>query len=53
MAKDSEALAVPSSRLARLTRLGSMTAGVAGNMALNGVAQLGRGQRPSMKGFTF
>lgn len=50
MAKDSEALAVPSSRLARLTRLGSMTAGVAGNMALNGVAQLGRGQRPSMKG---
>jgi predicted unusual protein kinase regulating ubiquinone biosynthesis (AarF/ABC1/UbiB family) len=50
MAKDSEALAVPSSRLARLTRLGSMTAGVAGNMALNCVAQLGRGQRPSMKG---
>ena len=33
----------------RLTRLGSMTAGVAGNMALNGVAQLGQGKRPSMR----
>ncbi len=50
MAKDGEARAVPSSRLARLTRLGTMTAGVAGNMAVNGVAQLGRGKRPSMKG---
>lgn len=26
-----------------------MTAGVAGNMAVNGLAQLGRGQRPSMR----
>ena len=40
---------VPSGRLARLTRLGAMTAGVAGNMAVNGAAQLGRGQRPTMK----
>ncbi len=40
---------VPAGRLARLTRLGSLTAGVAGNMALNGVAQLGRGQRPVMR----
>ena len=40
---------VPASRVARLTRLGAMTAGVAGNMAVNGVAQLGRGQRPSMR----
>ena len=43
------AVAVPSGRLARLTRLGSMTAGVAGNMALNGVAQLGQGKRPTMR----
>jgi predicted unusual protein kinase regulating ubiquinone biosynthesis (AarF/ABC1/UbiB family) len=42
-------LAVPSSRLARLTRLGSMTAGVAGNMALGGMVQLGRGQRPEWR----
>ena len=27
-----------------------MTAGIAGNMALNGVAQLGQGRRPSMRG---
>ena len=43
------AVAVPSGRLARLTRLGSMTAGVAGSMALNGAAQLGQGKRPSMR----
>ena len=42
-------LAVPASRLGRLTRLGSMTAGVAGNMALGGMAQLGRGQRPDWR----
>ena len=41
--------AVPASRLGRLTRLGSMTAGVAGNMALGGMAQLGRGQRPEWR----
>lgn len=40
---------VPSGRLSRLTRLGTMTAGVAGNMALNGLGQLGRGQRPAMR----
>lgn len=42
-------LAVPASRLGRLSRLGSMTAGVAGNMALGGMAQLGRGQRPAWR----
>jgi len=42
-------LAVPSSRLGRITRLGSMTAGIAGNMALGGMAQLGRGQRPEWR----
>ncbi len=45
----SRALPVPSSRVARLGRLGSMTAGVAGNMALNGMAELGRGRRPSFR----
>jgi predicted unusual protein kinase regulating ubiquinone biosynthesis (AarF/ABC1/UbiB family) len=43
-------LAVPSGRVARLSRLGRMTAGVAGNMAVGGLAQLGRGQRPSLQG---
>jgi predicted unusual protein kinase regulating ubiquinone biosynthesis (AarF/ABC1/UbiB family) len=42
-------LAVPASRLGRLSRLGSMTAGVAGNMALGSMAQLGRGQRPEWR----
>ena len=48
--KDQRGLAVPSSRLARFSRLGRMSAGVAGNMAVGGLAQLGRGQRPSMQG---
>ena len=43
------ATVVPASRIARLTRLGSMTAGVAGNMAMNGVVQLGQGKRPTMR----
>jgi predicted unusual protein kinase regulating ubiquinone biosynthesis (AarF/ABC1/UbiB family) len=43
-------LAVPASRLGRLSRLGVMTAGVAGNMAIGGMAQLGRGERPDWKG---
>ncbi|SLN64668.1 ABC1 kinase family protein [Roseisalinus antarcticus] len=42
-------LAVPAGRAARFTRLGTLTAGVAGNMALNGLAQLGRGRRPSLR----
>jgi len=42
-------LAVPASRLGRLSRLGGMTAGIAGNMALGGMAQLGRGQRPDWR----
>ena len=45
----SRALPVPASRLARFTRLGSMTAGVASDMAVNGISQLGQGQRPSMR----
>jgi predicted unusual protein kinase regulating ubiquinone biosynthesis (AarF/ABC1/UbiB family) len=45
----SRAVAVPSSRISRLTRLGAMTAGVAGNMAWNGAAQMGQGRRPSLR----
>ncbi|MEM8658561.1 MAG: AarF/ABC1/UbiB kinase family protein, partial [Pseudomonadota bacterium] len=43
------AIPVPASRISRLTRLGAMTAGVAGSMAVNGVAQLGQGKRPSAR----
>ncbi len=43
------ALAVPSSRISRFSRLSAMTAGVAGNMAVNGLAQLAQGQRPAMR----
>lgn len=43
------AVAVPSGRLSRLTRLGAMTAGIAGNMALSGAAQLGQGRRPDLR----
>ncbi|MCB5199768.1 AarF/ABC1/UbiB kinase family protein [Loktanella sp. TSTF-M6] len=48
--KTSRPLSVPAHRLSRLGRLGSMTAGIAGNMAVNGAAQLGRGQRPTLRG---
>ena len=41
-------MAVPTGRIARLGRLGTMTAGVAGNMAMGSLAQLARGQRPSL-----
>ncbi|MCF6445771.1 AarF/ABC1/UbiB kinase family protein [Nereida sp. MMG025] len=47
---DARPLSVPASRLSRFSKLGTMTAGVAGNMAVNGVAQLTKGQRPSMRG---
>ncbi|MCK0095266.1 AarF/ABC1/UbiB kinase family protein [Yoonia sp. F2084L] len=43
------AMPVPANRAVRFGKLGSMTAGIAGNMALNGIAQLGRGERPSMR----
>lgn len=43
-------LAVPSSRIGRMARLGAMSAGVAGNMALGGLAHLGRGERPNLRG---
>ena len=40
---------VPSTRFSRAARFGTMAAGVAGNMALGGLAQLSRGQRPSSR----
>jgi len=49
MSEDQKPLAVPSSRVGRLARLGKMTAGVAGNMAAGSIAQLGRGERPRMR----
>lgn len=42
-------LAVPSGRMSRFSRLSAMTAGVAGNMAVNGLSQLAQGQRPAMR----
>jgi len=42
-------MTVPAHRLRRFGKLSGMTAGIAGNMALNGIAQLGRGQRPAMR----
>lgn len=42
-------IAVPHRRLSRVGHMGALGLGVAGNMALNGLAQLGKGQRPSMR----
>lgn len=41
--------AVPFGRMSRLTGLATMTAGVAGNMAVKGLSQLGRGQPPMLR----
>ncbi|WP_310388357.1 AarF/ABC1/UbiB kinase family protein [Roseateles sp.] len=40
--------AVPSSRIGRLLRLGSMASGVAGNMLMAGAQQLVQGKRPKL-----
>ena len=45
----SRALAVPSHRMTRFGKLSGMTAGIAGNMALNGIAQFSQGQRPTVR----
>lgn len=42
-------LSVPTGRVSRFGRLGAMTAGVAGNMAYNGLSQLAQGHRPAMR----
>ncbi len=48
--RERRALAVPSGRLNRLARMGGLGAGVAGRMALGGARQLGRGERPDLRG---
>ena len=47
---DVRSVPLPANRMARMSKLGSLTAGVATNMALNGVKQLGQGKRPSLRG---
>tara|TARA_B100000780_G_scaffold147865_1_gene103337 strand:- start:1028 stop:2362 length:1335 start_codon:yes stop_codon:yes gene_type:complete len=47
--KNRSAVAVPAGRLARLAHISSMTARVASSVALGGVAQLVKGQRPVAK----
>ena len=48
-ARHSRPLPVPSGRLNRFTRLGTMTAGIAGNMAVQALGEVGRGTRPDMR----
>ncbi|NNE51738.1 MAG: AarF/ABC1/UbiB kinase family protein [Sulfitobacter sp.] len=48
-ANQSRPLPVPSGRLNRFTRLGTMTAGIAGNMAVQALGEVGRGTRPDMR----
>ncbi|MEP1353542.1 MAG: AarF/ABC1/UbiB kinase family protein [Tateyamaria sp.] len=48
-AQTSRPLPVPSGRLNRFTRLGTMTAGIAGNMAIQALSEAGRGTRPDMR----
>lgn len=48
MSGPEKSAAVPSSRLARLARLGSLASGVAGGMLAEGVRQWSRGNRPSV-----
>ncbi|PTE14086.1 ABC1 kinase family protein [Pseudogemmobacter blasticus] len=43
-----KAVAVPSSRLARLAQLGGLASRIAGSVAAEGALQLARGQRPRM-----
>ncbi|MDP5030876.1 AarF/ABC1/UbiB kinase family protein [Paraglaciecola sp.] len=43
------ALALPSSRLSRFTKLGSLATRVAGNMLADGVSEFARGNRPKFK----
>lgn len=40
---------IPHSRLSRLARMGAMTMGVAGNMAVNGLTQWAKGGSPSVR----
>ena len=42
-------MSVPAGRLNRLTRLGTMSAGIAGNMAIQALREAGRGKRPNIQ----
>ena len=44
-----KALAVPSSRLSRLTRFGGLVSSIAGNVAADAARRFARGERPSME----
>jgi predicted unusual protein kinase regulating ubiquinone biosynthesis (AarF/ABC1/UbiB family) len=46
---DTRSVRVPYRRVSRLGHMGAMALGVAGSMAVNGVAQIGKGQRPSLR----
>ena len=48
-AYEPKGLAVPASRIGRAARLGGMTSGILGNMAVNGAKALAQGQRPSSR----
>ena len=43
------ALAVPSSRLSRLAKIGGIASSIAGNVAVEVASQLARGQRPRLE----
>ncbi|MEM9098072.1 MAG: AarF/ABC1/UbiB kinase family protein [Pseudomonadota bacterium] len=45
----SRPIAVPSSRMSRLARLGTMATGIAGGMAIDGAKQWSQGRRPAMR----
>lgn len=47
--KNSRAVPVPSGRINRFSRMGTLAAGVAGNMAVNGLVQLSKGSRPQAR----
>ncbi len=47
--KHSRPIPVPAGRLTRISRMGGLAAGVAGNMAVNGLIQLGKGERPQAR----
>ena len=49
MVEDSRPIKVPAGRVSRLARLSTMTAGVAGNMAVGALGSVVRGDRPEMK----
>ncbi|WP_293574973.1 AarF/ABC1/UbiB kinase family protein [Phaeobacter sp.] len=48
-ARAGRAVAIPSGRLQRVARMGGMAAQIAGGVALDGAAQLLRGQRPDLR----